>query len=260
MPRVLLVLLLVLGTGVVTAPAASAMASVPACPTVALFAVPGTNETRADADPARAVGLLASLTNPLAARWGDALSVRYVPYPASLDRPVLYPLSVLRGTDRLAHDAADLAARCPDTTITMIGFSQGADVVGDVVHRASRGTIGLPPERIAGAVMLGSPRRDPDAANLVEAPGRGVLGPRPTRELEVYDGRVYEACAPGDPICATETLDWRVFRDGWASGAHRSYPMLPVAPGGLPLFTVLERGVDALVMRGTVTPIVAAGP
>lgn len=258
--RLLLVLVALLAGGLLTAPVATAAPGEPACPVVALFAVPGTGETSEAADPGRAVGLLAGLTNPLAARWGDALSVRYLPYPASLDRPVLYPLSELRGADHLARDAGDLAARCPDTTITLVGYSQGGDVVSDVVHRAARGTLALPAERISGAVMLGSPRRDPEAANLVDTPGRGVLGPRPTRELDVYDGRVYEVCAPGDPICATETLDWRVFRDGWASGAHRAYPTLPIAPGGLPLFTVLERGIDTLVMRGTVAPVAAVGP
>jgi pimeloyl-ACP methyl ester carboxylesterase len=258
--RVLLVLVLLLGAGFLAAPTAGAAPGAPACPTVTLFAVPGTGETSETADPAAAVGLLAGLTNPLAQRWGDQLSVRYVPYPASLDRPVLYPLSELRGADRLARDAAEVAARCPDTTITLIGYSQGGDVVSDVVHRAARGTIALPPERIAGAVMLGSPRRDPEAANLVDTPGRGILGPRPTRELDVYDGRVYEVCAPGDPICATEDLDWRVFRDGWSSGAHRAYPALPIAPGDLPLFTVLERGIDTLVARGTVTAFAAVGP
>ena len=205
------------------------------------------------ADPARSVGLLAGLTDPLARRWGDDLSVRYVPYPASLDRPVFYPFSEGRGAERLARDAGDLAARCPDTTITLVGFSQGADVVSDVVHRAANGTIALPADRIAGAVMLGSPRRDPRAPNLLDTPGRGVLGPRPTRELDVYDGRVYEVCAPGDPICATENLDVTVFRDGWASGAHRSYPTVEI--DGVPLFTVLERAMDAIVVRATTGPV-----
>lgn len=113
------------------------------CAAVAVFAVPGTNETSEAADLAVAVGLLKGLTDPLAERWGDALHVAYVPYPASLDRPVFYPTSELRGADRLARDAIDYAARCPAARITLIGFSQGADVVSDVVHRASRGTIGL---------------------------------------------------------------------------------------------------------------------
>ena len=194
--RLLVGLVLLLGAGFLTAPLATAA---PACPAVALFAVAGTNETSEAADPARSVGLLAGLTDPLARRWGDDLSVRYVPYPASLDRPVFYPFSEGRGAERLARDAGDLAARCPDTTITLVGFSQGADVVSDVVHRAANGTIALPADRIAGAVMLGSPRRDPRAPNLLDTPGRGVLGPRPTRELDVYDGRVYEVCAPGRP-------------------------------------------------------------
>jgi hypothetical protein len=249
--RVVLALAVLLGLSLLAAPTAAAA---PACPPVALFAVPGTGETSEAADPAAAHGLLAGLTGPLADRWGDALSVRYVPYPASLDRPVFYLASEQRGADRLARDAGDLAARCPDTTITLVGYSQGADVVSDVVHRAANRTIALTPDRIDGAVMLGSPRRDPRAPNLLDTPGRGVLGPRPTRELDVYDGRVYEVCAPGDPICATENLDVRVFRDGWFSGAHRSYPGLPVGPAGTPLFTVLERAVDAVVVRATATP------
>lgn len=254
-PGVLLAGALVLGTALLAAPAADA-APAPACPPVALFAVPGTNETSEAADPARAAGLLSGLTDPLARRWDGALSVRYVPYPASLDRP-FYLVSEQRGADRLARDAGDVAARCPQSTITFVGYSQGADVVSDVVHRAANGAIALPPERIDGAVMLGSPRRDPRAPNLVDAPGRGVLGPRPTRELDVFDGRVYEVCAPADPICATETLDVRVFRDGWFSGAHRSYPTLPVGPAGTPLFTVLERAFDAVVARATMSPAAA---
>lgn len=236
-----------------TAPVAAA-APAPGCAAVAVFAVPGTNETSEAADPAVAVGLLKGLTDPLAARWGDALHVAYVPYPASFDRPVFYPLSELRGADRLARDAADYAARCPGARLALVGFSQGADVVSDVVHRAARGSVTLAPDRIAGAVMLGSPRRDPRGPNMLDTPGRGVLGPRPLGELDVYDGRVRDACAPGDPICATESLDPRTFRDGWASGAHRSYPTLPVGPAGVPLFGVLERAVDALVVDSSLTP------
>ncbi|MEJ2863431.1 cutinase family protein [Actinomycetospora flava] len=252
--RALLVVVLLLGAGLVAAPAATAA---PACPPVTLFAVPGTGETSEAADPGRSIGLLAGLTDPLARRWGDDLAVRYVPYPATLDRP-FYFTSEGRGAERLARDADDVAARCPDTTILLLGFSQGGDVVSDVVHRAANGTVDLPADRIAGAIMLGSPRRDPRAPNLLDTPGRGVLGPRPTRELSVYDGRVYEVCAPGDPICATENLDVTVFREGWSSGAHRSYPAVRVGPAGTPLFTVLERAVDAVVARATMSPVAAA--
>lgn len=252
--RAVIVVALLLGAGLVAVPAAGAA---PACPPVVLFAVPGTGETSEAADPAASVGLLAGVTDPLARRWGGDLSVRYVPYPATVDRP-LYFTSERRGAERLARDAGEVAGRCPDTTIMLIGFSQGGDVVSDVVHRAANGTIGLAPDRIAGAVMLGSPRRDPQAPNLVDTPGHGILGARPTRELDVYDGRVYEVCAPGDPICATETLDVTVFREGWASGAHRSYPDVRVGPTGTSLFTVLERAVDTVVARATMTPFAAA--
>lgn len=229
----------------ITAPAVAAEAGAP-CAAVALFAVPGTGETTATADPAAAVGSLARLTTPLAQRWGTRLHVEYLPYPATLDWPS-YLVSEGQGIAALTRGTTAYAARCPQTLITLVGYSQGADVVSDLVHRASRGTVALVPERIAGAVMLGSPRRDPHATNLVPAPGRGLLGPRPTRELDVYHGRVYEVCAVGDPICATESLDLGAFRAGLASGAHRSYPTLPVGSANQPLFTVLGASFDRLV-------------
>jgi pimeloyl-ACP methyl ester carboxylesterase len=255
--RALLAVVLLIGAGLAVTPAAAAA---PACTSVALFAVPGTGETSEAADPTASIGLLAGLTDPLAQRWasdGTALAVSYVPYPATVDRP-FYFTSERRGAERLARDAGAVAERCPDTRILLVGYSQGGDVVSDVLHRAANGTIALPPDRIAGAIMLGSPRRDPRAPNLLDTPGRGVLGPRPTRELAVYDGRVHEVCAPGDPICATENLDVRVFREGWASGAHRSYPDLRVGPANTPLFTVLERAADTVVARATMSPVAAA--
>lgn len=240
------------GHGAVAPPAAPSRA----CAAVALFAVPASGETDADADPDVAVGLLAGLTTPAARRWGSALHVEYLSYPASIDRPLPYFLSEARGVDALTTAMTTYARRCPAARLLPIGFSQGADIVDDLLHRASRGTVALPPERIAGAVLLGNPRRNPAAADLVRAPGRGILGPRPARELDVYDGRVYEVCAARDPICATDTLDLRALREGLASGAHRSYPTLDV--DGTPLYTLLGAALDDLV-RAAAAPS-AEGP
>ena len=121
------------------------------------------------------------------------------------------------------------------------------------------GTIALPADRIAGAVMLGSPRRDPRAPNLLDTPGRGVLGPRPTRELDVYDGRVYEVCAPGDPICATENLD--VTRLPRRLGLRRA----PLVPDGrrstaCPCSPCSSGAMDAIVVRATTGPAELSAP
>lgn len=243
--RVLLVVL-VSGLAAVAGPGA-AHAAPPGCAPVSIVAVPGSGETDAQADPAVSRGLLRGLTDPLAARHGARLQVAYLAYPASIDRPVPYPISELRGVEALDRVSGDLLARCPSTRLLLIGFSQGADVVSDVVHRAQRGTTRIAPEAVAGAVMLGSPRRDPDAPNLVEAPGRGILGPRPTRELEVYGDRVVEVCAPTDPVCAADSFDVAALREALASGAHRSYPTLPVGDDARPLYDVLGAAVDAMV-------------
>lgn len=243
----MLLAVLVLAAGLLTAvPAGGAPAR---CSPVALFAVPGTGESDSEADPGLDVGLLSGLTVPASERNGDDLLVEYLAYPASLDRPLPYVLSELRGVEALDRRTGAHHQRCPDSRIVLVGYSQGADVVDDLVHRAQRGTVAIRPEDIAGAVMLGSPRRNPDAPNLVPAPGRGVLGPRPTRELDVYSGRVREVCAVDDPICASESFDLSELQEGLASGAHRSYPTLPVGAAGTPLYDLLGSAIDDLVVR-----------
>lgn len=240
-----LVAALVLAAALVVGSHTPARAADPPCAAIALFAVPGSGETTAGADPASPTGLLAALTAAPAARWGGQLHVEYLPYPAAADRLLSYLLSEARGVDALTTVTTAYAARCPDARLLLLGYSQGADVVSDLVHRAARGTVALNPDRIAGAWMLGSPRRDPRAPNLVPAPGHGLLGPRPTRELAVYAGRVVEVCATNDPICATESLDATRFREALASGAHRSYPTLPVT--GRPFDAVLGDAIATTV-------------
>lgn len=227
------------------------------CAPVALFAVPGSGETSEQADPGEARGLLRAFTVPAAERLGGRLHVEYLPYPATLDRPP-YPVSELRGVETLDRVTGAYATRCPRARLVLLGYSQGADVVSDLVHRAQRGTVAVTPDALAGAVMLGSPRRDPDGPNVVAAPGRGVLGPRPTRELAVYDGRVREVCAPTDPICASVRFSLGALRDGLDSGAHRSYPRLPVGEAGEPLAAVFDRALGDLV-AGSEGEAVAAG-
>ena len=199
-------------------------------------------------------GLLApsALAAPRAAAGCAAVALFAV--PASIDRPLPYPISEGRGVAALERAMTGYASRCPAALLTVVGYSQGADVASDLVHRSTNDATSLRPEQFAGVVLLGNPRRDPKGPNLVDAPGRGVLGPRPTRELEAFGGRVYEVCALGDPICATENFSLGVFREGLASGAHRSYPTLPIGPAGTPLYTVLGAGIDALVSAASGIP------
>lgn len=104
-----------------------------------------------------------------------------------------YTESVRRGRDGLLAALNSLPSRCgPETRIVLMGYSQGAHVIGDVLEsgrltRAAR-------DRIVGVTLIGDPRFNPEAPTWpADAqrrpqgsfdPGRhGVLGARPTRNI-----------------------------------------------------------------------------
>lgn len=63
-----------------------------------------------------------------------------VDYPARLDDERIYLGSVMQGTRNARQQIEDYAAKCPSGKIVLVGYSQGAQVVGDAVcGMSSRG-------------------------------------------------------------------------------------------------------------------------
>jgi cutinase len=110
--------------------------------------------------------------------------------------PVDYPASAEEGSaragvlDLVEHVSAE-AASCPDQKFVLVGYSQGASVVGQ--------SLGLPPRdggdppavipanlsgRIAAVLMFGNPYK-----------AQGVANPAP------YDAVTLDVCRDGDPVC-----------------------------------------------------------
>lgn len=119
----------------------------------------------------------------------------------------------------------------PDAQFVIAGFSQGADIAGDMAERISRGKTNpvLTPERVLGVYLLADPGRsdlpmnptqgqtttgksDPlteNGAVLIETnlgrPGAGsvgIVGPRAAGAFGNLPGKVRSICGSGDPACA----------------------------------------------------------
>jgi len=118
--------------------------------------------------------------------------------------------SISAGRETLTSLVGAISDRCQESTIYIIGFSQGASVVHTTV-------VDMPPEyqgSIGGAVVLADPYRDADdpyAQNFTTEPDPDAVGtPAPhTRDGALtglplpswVDGSFYSACALRDTVC-----------------------------------------------------------
>jgi len=164
-------------SGPVGVPAASA----DACPNVEVVFARGTNE-------APGLGFVGqvfvdSLRSQLP---GRAVAAYAVSYPASDN----YLSSAFEGSaDARAH-MQTIAASCPNTSIVVGGYSQGASVT-------ELSTSALPPaigDRIAAVALFGSPSSE---FSSMLAGG----APLPTVS-PVFRTKTIDLCIPGDPICS----------------------------------------------------------
>lgn len=124
-----------------------------------------------------------------------------------------------------------LATQCPNSKTALIGFSQGAHVIGDALSASS----GVRPNatargKIAAVVLYGDPMYNPTEpfVNTKGLTKFGMLGTRTTGDLKEFETRLRSYCLAGDPACQGSKT-----RGGFTPGAlndnpaglkiHRSY-------------------------------------
>ncbi|MEJ3750693.1 cutinase family protein [Actinomycetes bacterium KLBMP 9797] len=174
-------LLAVGGTAVVATPTAFAAA----CSDVEVVVARGTSE------PGR-LGIIVG--DPVFDEIGDRLigttvTSHAVDYPASVS-----PTSPSQGNRALVDHVASQAQACPDQRFVLVGYSQGANVVGNSLGVSSAGAaVGAPvvavipaavQPRIAAVLVFGYPLRKL---------GRGIGGEFAARTLDI--------CANNDVVC-----------------------------------------------------------
>ena len=240
---VLVVMLLKPGTGWIpenppSSPSTPRPTAQPAdCPDVLTLVVPGTWESSADDDPhnptANPRSLLLKVSAPLQKQFEQSRTDVYtVPYTAQFrnptnlaDRQMDYNDSRKQGYQRAAAKMAKLNRECPLTGFVLMGFSQGAVIVGDLAQSiaAGRGPIAASDQDLVlGVGLIADGRREsgkqhdvgpsPDGVGAeVSLSGFGSLVPGITMTggrggFGELGDRVYSICASGDMICDAPTV------------------------------------------------------
>jgi cutinase len=141
--------------------------------------------------------LLTPLGWRIAQESGRHTTVTELEYPASRD-----PDSALRGTTNLTALLNETAAACPDQQLVLLGYSQGASVIGTTLQ-ASTALTAQAAARIDAIALFGSP-----LFNGAEPYNRGSYDPAlsGTRSLRTgalaeYADRLRDFCHAGDGVC-----------------------------------------------------------
>lgn len=124
------------------------------------------------------------------------------------------------------------AESCPDQRFVLLGYSQGALVVGDVLAAPDVRLVGqrvgeLTPEaaeRVLAVVLYGDPRfvgGEPTGVGDFDPELNGIL-PRPPGSLDAYAERLRDYCVAGDFVCqASLDLDEEPHVEYYSNGMQQ---------------------------------------
>jgi acetylxylan esterase len=183
---------------------AMAVASSASCTTVHVIAARASTEAPGD-------GTIGSLVTLIQGDVSATVSQEAVVYPATLTN---YASSVAQGDSAIKSELATDVANCPNEKFVLVGYSQGAQVVGDALGGGGGGNLGTPATagvpaataaKIIAVIQMGDPRRIPGLSfDVGNDPGATGLFPRPASEsLSSFASKFQSYCDTGDPFCAS---------------------------------------------------------
>ncbi|SFW86399.1 cutinase family protein [Amycolatopsis australiensis] len=202
-----------LGAGV----AAAVPAPTSPCAAVHVLAARGSTE-------APGPGAIGALVAQIQSAVSSTVSTSSVSYPALLTP---YDYSSTAGDTAVKQQLTAQVQACPDQKIVMVGYSQGAQIIGDALGGGG-GVLGLGPAsspvpssvagHVAAVVQYGDPRHMPNLSfDRGTAVGATGLFPRlPSQSLVPFANIIRSFCDLGDPFCA----------GGTNIGAHLDYTLL----------------------------------
>jgi cutinase len=157
--------------------------------------------------------MLTSVARSISSRIGGQTSTYHVNYPASWN----FLTSVPQGVTDLVRHLNDQAARCPDQKFVLLGYSQGAMVIGDALASPVDRTMG-PSQALSGdaassvaaVVWFGDPRFRTGESYNADPPSGGANGVYPRRQgsLSGFADRIRNYCAAGDPVCQSGSVNY----------------------------------------------------
>lgn len=181
------------------------------CSDVIVRSVPGTWETNENMSPTEDAGMMGDFNKKVReSADGVTVDTQIIPYPAQFggvagiatQDKIPYPESRDIGVDNTVNQLVEDVSSCPDSKIVLAGFSQGADVAGDVIEVIAQGKVdGVSPEDIDQVFLYADPKRsaNEELVSTEDVDGQGIMGTG--RDLNGYDD-VFTFCLKGDAVCA----------------------------------------------------------
>ncbi len=193
---------------------------------------------RGSTEPASGSRLLTPVARAISRSYPGDVLIRNLPYPATFESfDAIYPARIDLGESPTigVHNLVTLlneqAESRPDQRVVLLGWSQGAQVIGDTLiaptrRFAGRGAAPLDAHAqgsIAAIALFGNPTftaGEPHNAGKFH-PGVSGVQPRPPGALSAYTGRLRDYCAAGD-IAAQNAPGSNV--EGHVSYFHNDLP------------------------------------
>ncbi|KAK2594742.1 hypothetical protein QQS21_007540 [Conoideocrella luteorostrata] len=164
-------------------------------------------------------GILQSLASSIVEA-NDGATMEPINYPAKL-RP--YGPSVSAGVDAVKKQLSDYVQACPDAKILLLGYSQGANIIGDALCGGNTGGQGPDTDPIGGdisshvaaVVWYGDPRHNAGKSfDKGTAQTDGINARTDNQSCDAFASVIASYCDIGDPFCA----------GGNDVGVHFGYP------------------------------------
>ena len=196
------------GAALQAAPALAVASSNSPCPTVNIIVARASTEAQGD-------GVIGALAEEIQKGVKATVSQQAVVYPAALTP---YEPSVTAGDTAIKKQLEEEVSNCPGQKIVLLGYSQGAQIVGDVlgggggnakVDGAGDGPATPPASsaatsKVIGVIQYGDPRRIPGQSFDVgsDKGAEGIFPRLKTQLLTPFAEDIQSYCDTGDPFCA----------------------------------------------------------
>ncbi|KAI0028086.1 catalytic core domain of acetyl xylan esterase [Vararia minispora EC-137] len=177
------------------------------CPNVHVF---GARETTAPPGFGSAAPVVQAILNSVPGATSEAIN-----YPAcggqSTCGGISYAQSVIDGVNAVASQVNTFNARCPQTELVLIGYSQGGQIFDDAFCGGGDTNEGFTntaipistaaQAKIAATIFFGDPRRIPGLSYNVGTCTASGFAPRPAGFRCPFAARIQSYCDAPDPFC-----------------------------------------------------------
>lgn len=191
-----------------TTTSAGAYSSTATCASVVQLVARGSNETAGTPSgnvySSGGLGRMSGIASAVASGKSTSVRTAGLNYPATIGwGGTAYLGSLNTGRDRLAAEIRRLASLCPSSKLVLIGYSQGAHVIGDVMSNSNpEGLTSTQRSKVAAVFLTGDPVRRPNEPhNRGTGAGGGVLIDRGAGQMSSLGSRIQSYCYYGDNVC-----------------------------------------------------------